>query len=88
MSPTPTPRLNPAVMEPLSAALPRHWEAQPDQAALQQAIAQVLAAIDRNLEHFGTQFPRRPASTRSTPPSAISNGPTASGPACCGWPMK
>ena len=45
MSPTPTPRLNPAVMEPLSAALPRHWDAQPDQAALQQAIAQVLAAL-------------------------------------------
>lgn len=71
MSPTPPPRLNPAVMESLTAALPRHWDAQPDQAALQQAIAQVLAAIDRNLEHFGTQFPA-PSSVNSVYP-AIGN---------------
>jgi unsaturated chondroitin disaccharide hydrolase len=55
-------------MEALSGALPRHWEAQPDQAALQQAIAHVLAAIDRNLEHFGADFPA-PSSTGSVYPA-------------------
>jgi hypothetical protein len=35
-----------------------------------------------------TPSPRRPASAGSIPPWAMSNGPTVSGPACCGWPTR
>jgi hypothetical protein len=50
--------LNPAVIEPLApSALPAHWSGMADRAAIDRAIAQALAAIDRNLAHFGDAFP-------------------------------
>lgn len=50
--------LNNAVIEPLTpGGLPAHWNGQCDPAMLSGAIAQALASIDRNLEHFGDDFP-------------------------------
>lgn len=52
-----TPNRNPARAEPLRA-LPPHWTGVADRALLDDAIARTLAAIDSNLEHFGTEsFP-------------------------------
>lgn len=53
-----TASLNTATPEPLadSPAL-RRWNGQPRPAQLERAIAHALAAIDRNLAHFGDRFP-------------------------------
>jgi unsaturated chondroitin disaccharide hydrolase len=61
---------------PLTAAnmetlAPRAWPAAPGQAELQRAIERTLASIDRNLQHFGVNFPA-PSSTQSVYP-AIGN---------------
>jgi unsaturated chondroitin disaccharide hydrolase len=64
--------LNTAPLEPLSpSALPAHWTAQPDHALLSRAIEQVLASIDRNIRHFGDDYPA-PSSIGSVYP-AIGN---------------
>jgi rhamnogalacturonyl hydrolase YesR len=64
--------LNNAVIEPLApSALPAHWNGQGDHALLARAIEQALASIDRNLQHFGDDFPA-PSSKNSIYP-AIGN---------------
>jgi rhamnogalacturonyl hydrolase YesR len=61
--------LNHAVIEPLaSARLPEHWDGQCEPAMLARAIEQALASIDRNLDHFGDDFPG-PSSTDSLYPT-------------------
>ncbi|WP_322404905.1 glycoside hydrolase family 88 protein [Massilia luteola] len=50
--------LNPAPIEPLNTgALPPHWNAGVDTAAIERAIVRALDAVDRNLAHFGDAFP-------------------------------
>jgi unsaturated chondroitin disaccharide hydrolase len=50
--------LNPAPIEPLNTgALPPHWNAGVDKAAIDRAIDRALDAVDRNLAHFGDAFP-------------------------------
>jgi hypothetical protein len=50
--------LNPAMMEALAVdRLPQRWAAPPRPAALARALEHTLAAIDRNLLHFGDAFP-------------------------------
>ncbi len=61
--------LNTALLEPLAAErFPLGWNGQLAPAALQGAIEQALAAVDRNLEHFGTDFPA-PSSEQSVYPT-------------------
>jgi unsaturated chondroitin disaccharide hydrolase len=44
--------------EPLKTdRLPASWRAQPERAPFERAIGAALAAVDRNLAHFGDQFP-------------------------------
>jgi len=44
--------------EPLKTdRLPESWRAQPERAPFERAIGAALAAVDRNLAHFGDQFP-------------------------------
>lgn len=50
--------LNSARMEALASdRLPQHWNGSIDRALLSRATAQVLLSIDRNLQHFGDDFP-------------------------------
>lgn len=60
--------LTTAAIEPLAA---RPWPAAPGKAELERAIEHTLASIDRNLLHFGADFPA-PSSTQSVYP-AIGN---------------
>jgi unsaturated chondroitin disaccharide hydrolase len=61
--------LNAARLEPLAAtAMPAHWSGAGERAGIQRAIEQALAAIDRNLAHFGETFPA-PSSTNGIYPS-------------------
>jgi unsaturated chondroitin disaccharide hydrolase len=66
-----TPSLNPARAEPLRA-LPPRWNGTADRALLDGAIAATLAAIDRNLEHFGSDGFPAPSTTNGVYP-AIGN---------------
>jgi len=55
--------LHPASPEPLQTArLPQAWRELPSRARLDRAIANALAAVERNALHFGNQFPT-PSST-------------------------
>ena len=50
--------LNQASAEPLARGrLPQGWNGRRERAMLDQAIAQALASIDRNLAHYGDDFP-------------------------------
>ncbi len=60
--------LSTATMEPLVA---RAWSAAPSRIELESAIGRTLDSIDRNLRHFGADFPA-PSSTASIYP-AIGN---------------
>ena len=61
--------LNNAVIEPLAhAGLPLRWNGQRVPALLARAIEHALASVDRNLEHFGDDFPA-PSSTDSLYPT-------------------
>ena len=40
-----------------TGALPAHWNACADKAALDRAVARALESVDRNLAHFGDAFP-------------------------------
>ena len=61
--------LNNARLEPLAAgALPPGWNGDIAPSALDGAIDQALAAVDRNLAHFGDGFPA-PSSTGSVYPT-------------------
>lgn len=61
--------LNNAVIEPLAqAALPLRWNGQRMPAMLARAIEHALASVDRNLAHFGDDFPA-PSSTDSLYPT-------------------
>ena len=52
-----------ALPEPLAPErLPLAWQARPARAVIDRAIAQALASVERNLRHFGKQFPT-PSST-------------------------
>lgn len=52
-----------ALPEPLARErLPLSWQARPARAVIDRAIAQALASVERNLRHFGQQFPT-PSST-------------------------
>ena len=42
--------------------LPLSWQTKPSRAVIDRAIAQALASVERNLRHFGQQFPT-PSST-------------------------
>ena len=65
--------LNHAFIEPLATArLPRHWDGQCDQVMLARAIEQALASVDRNLAHFGDDFPA-PSTTGSLYPTIGNN---------------
>lgn len=67
-----SPILNPARIEPLDGArLPASWSGQAEPAMLARAIEQALANVERNLRHFGDQFPA-PSSTQLRYP-AIGN---------------
>jgi unsaturated chondroitin disaccharide hydrolase len=61
--------LHPARPEPLTPGrLPQAWRNLPDRARVDQAIAKALAAVERNLTHFGQQFPA-PSSTGGVYPA-------------------
>jgi hypothetical protein len=61
--------LNNAAIEALAVdRLPQRWTGHGDQAVIARAIDQALAAIDRNLLHFGEEFPA-PSSTGSLYPT-------------------
>jgi len=60
--------LTTARLEPLAA---RAWPSAPGKAELERAIERTLASIDRNLQHFGADFPA-PSSTQLVYP-AIGN---------------
>jgi hypothetical protein len=52
------PTLHPARLEPLqSQRLPQAWRALPERVRIDHAIAEALAAVRRNLAHFGERFP-------------------------------
>jgi hypothetical protein len=56
-------------LEPLRHdALPAHWHSRPAPSVLRGAIEHALAAIDRNLTHFGDAFPA-PSSTGGVYPT-------------------
>jgi len=53
-----TQALNSARIEALASnRLPQHWNGSMDRQLLLRATAQVLLSIDRNLQHFGDDFP-------------------------------
>jgi hypothetical protein len=55
--------LHPALPEPLQTArLPHVWRRFPERARIDRAISDALAAVERNVAHFGTRFPT-PSST-------------------------
>lgn len=61
--------LNNAVIEPLATGgLPLRWNGQRVPALLARAIEHALASVDRNLAHFGDDFPA-PSSTASLYPT-------------------
>ena len=47
-----------ALPEPLARErLPLSWQTRPARAVIDRAIAKALASVERNLRHFGEQFP-------------------------------
>jgi hypothetical protein len=61
--------LHPARPEPLDLSrLPQAWRGLPERARVDQAIADALDAVERNLAHFGQEFPA-PSSTGGVYPA-------------------